>query len=1022
MTAAMYLTHPVEVTVFALFLALYGIFSRGESLRVNDSLKASLLGFLMVGAVYIVLPTVTVEFTLSISALISIIAPIVSLSFALCLRRLSVHIPRSKIRQRLKISWAKVAIVALLFFYAVAFLTWASSAGSFNMSASGAVPFYFYPLTLGITGLLSLLALFQIFGDKALSKLVFFVAFIFCVIVAGRIVSFLNIDFFDTGYWEYRFLTFAVIGTSILAPIAIVRFASSWRVSSRDAFKTVGVCLLISAITLAGVSSSFLGLEYWHTVSNEQALIPSSEEFAALNYMKTVFDTDPYSWLVTVTSYSYDADQFSAPADQMLRGIPVLFTAENPEVPLYMLYRNPYLSHPYLYMDSRDEAFLQENYEEGYVAQNLIPMLPSVFQNQEVTVYNMSQVAPPTTTSDTALVVPFDESAFSGKPYLYAYNILSQGLYNYTVAYDLDDKLMQKSTLVLSFDPPTQNIVASSFNEDFNRPENGWTRDSGTWSGEQGQLLGGQLGQYAYGNILSPVSAENFTATFNVTPLEVDPNTVNFARLLYSWKDAENYRSANLLFWTDGLIYVSFFDVTNGIFTEYQSGLGINTGIKWAPNEEHEVKVTVQGNTSNIYVDKTLFCTANMKNVKGTVGLSYVGNCSIAFSQFQLEGTSTVTLRNFNDYMNYVQSGGTLIVLNSNGYGGFAESLLSPSNGTLEAKAIKTSDETLQLPANVETPILNVKSGEMEILSNYTSALGENTVYAVRESVGNGQLFYVNLYPLINHLELEGDQPSFYSMFGKLLEVAGLDLGKCKLSALPASVSTFEEAELGGTVEVESNSILFPLQVSIPTVEVTANGENATFNNVTSLSLGNYEKITVKTGSVSISQGKGFYAVLTLNETTQLTPAGNDTLLTLWANDEEFELSNLTEISLVLKNSLEIYAYTPSVKSSGNASLTDVTVSGSLNGRQISGQDLKISGVLTFGTYLSDSYTLAENIKVDGSLNTNPPIITYDEWSVLPSAALWSLILLPIFIGTTIILYYVKRVRARGKLRNASNT
>jgi hypothetical protein len=829
-TAAMYLTHPVEVTVFALFLALYGIFSRGESLRVNDSLKASLLGFLMAGAVYIALPTITVRFTLTISTLLSIITPILSLSLALCLRRSSVHIPRLKIRQQLKISWAKVAIVGLLFFYAVAFLTWASSAGSFNMSASGAVPLYFYPLMLGITGLLSLLALFQILGDKALSKLLFFVAFIFCAIIAGRIVSFLNINFFDTGYWEYRFLTFAVIGTSILAPIAIVKFASSWRASSRSVFKTLGVCLLISVITLCGISSSFLGLEYWHTVSNEQALMPSSEEFAALNYMKTVFNADPRSWLVTVTTYSYDTDQFAAPADQMLAGIPVLFTAENPEVPLYMLYRSPYLSHPYLYMDSRDEVSLQDNYEDGYMAQHLIPMLPSAFQNQEVTVYNISQVAPPTTTSETALVVPFDESAFSGKPYLYAYNILSQGLYNYTVAYDLDDKLMQKNTLILSFDPPTQSAGA---------------------------------------------------------------------------------------------------------------------------------------------------------------------------------------LRNFNDYINYVQSGGTLIVLNTNGYGGFAESLFSPSNGTLEAEAIKTSNETLQLPANVEASILNLKSDDTETLSNYTSALGQNTVYAVKESLGKGQLFYVNLYPLINHIEIEGDQPSFYNILGKLLEAAGLNLGKCNLNALPATVSTFEEAELSGTVEAESNSILFPLQVNIPTVEVTANGENSTFNNVTSLSLSNYEKITVKTAYVSISQGQGLYAVLTLNETTQLTPAGNDTLLTLTANDEQFELSNLTDISLVPENPLEIYAYTPSIKSSGNASLTDLTIAGTLNGRQISGQNLEITGVLTFDTYLSDTYTLVENIKVEGSFNTSPPTITYDEWSVLPTAAFWSLILLPIFIGAFIVFHGIRRVRTR---------
>jgi len=102
--------------------------------------------------------------------------------------------------------------------------------------------------------------------------------------------------------------------------------------------------------------------------------------------------------------------------------------------------------------------------------------------------------------------------------------------------------------------------------------------------------------------------------------------------------------------------------------------------------------------------------------------------------------------------------------------------------------------------------------------------------------------------------------------------------------------------------------------------------------------------------------------------------------------------------------------------------LIDVTIPGSLEGRQISDQDLKIAGILTFDTYLSDSYTLAENIKIHGSFNTIPPINADDEWSVPPTTALWSLILLPIFIGTLIVLHYLKRVRANRKLRNASNT
>jgi hypothetical protein len=57
----------------------------------------------------------------------------------------------------------------------------------------------------------------------------------------------------------------------------------------------------------------------------------------------------------------------------------------------------------------------------------------------------------------------------------------------------------------------------------------------------------------------------------------------------------------------------------------------------------------------------------------------------------------------------------------------------------------------------------------------------------------------------------------------------------------------------------------------------------------------------------------------------------------------------------------------------------------------------------------SDSYTLAENIEIDGSFTTSPQIITYDEWSILPTTAFWALILFPIFIGIVTTFYYLKR-------------
>jgi len=256
--------------------------------------------------------------------------------------------------------------------------------------------------------------------------------------------------------------------------------------------------------------------------------------------------------------------------------------------------------------------------------------------------------------------------------------------------------------------------------------------------------------------------------------------------------------------------------------------------------------------------------------------------------------------------------------------------------------------------------------------------------------------------------------------FGRLLIVAGLDLTKCKLNALPlsTSVSCFKKAELNGKIEVESKAILFLQAMNIKRVNVTASGEHLVFYNVTSFSLRNYEKILLKAGNVSINKGKGLYAALTLNKTAKLEPTGNNTSLKLKTSNGEFELSKPTEILLVFEKPFTVYARTPSIKGSGNASLIEAYLPGSLKWRtQTWGQNLNIAGIISFNIYLSDSYTLAENLEFSGSFNRSPPIVMFDEWSVLlPVTAFWAIVLLPIFLSLVLMLYRSERTKRNREL------
>jgi len=1012
-TAAMYLTHVTEATIFALFLAAYGIFWKGAGLRVNDSLKASLLGFLMVGAVYLVLPMVTVRFTLNISLLLSIMLPIMSLSLALCLRKFVIHhIPRLNIREHFKISSAKVAIIVLLFLYAAALLTWASSTDSFRtwqQFGFGVVPFFFYPLKLGITCFLAILALIYVVRDRTLSKLVFFIGLILFIFIAGRTISFINVNFFDTGYWETRFLMFIGIATSILAPIAIVKVASNKGRLSGHAFKTFGICILVGVITLYGISSPLLALEYWHTVSNEG--LPSNEEFDALNHLKTIFDEDPRSWLVTITNRSSSMATFSAPADKL--NVQRFCYSGRPELLLNVLYRMEQLSHPYLYMHNRDVEYMEKYCGGSYFANHLINELPTVFRNEEVVIYNVSQVSPPLPSSNTTLIFPFNTIALESERYLFAYDILSQSLSEYTVAYDLDDKALQSETLILPFDPPAGNIIERGLYDDFSH-ELSWLKVSGAWNVVDGELLGGESGKKGEGIILSPIKVQNFTSSFKVKPISGDPKQLSYAQLIYSWRDSKNFRYASLLFSPNGYIYVMFVSVDNGVVEEYPSWSGINTGIKWVFGDSYDVAVTVNGSINEVFINGEKYLTEIFENVGGYVGLRYYGFYGLEFDDFDLRGTVYANLRIYEDYLEYMESGGKLVVLNTNGFGAFSNRLFSAINAEFKAEAIECTDRMLELPAKVDVPILDLKTGNASVVSYYTSSsLDTVSAYAIKENIGTGQLTYVNIYPIIRLLTTNFDKkPLFYNIQKRLLEVGGINLATFQPTHLPNTEANFREVILKGEINVETPSVLFPSGSIIEKVSVNASDKILNFNNVSSLSFINYRNLQITTDSMNISEGGGFYATLTISGSAELRPSGDGIVLTLKSGGQEFKISNSTSVLLYTVKPFKVYARTPYVNVSGNAFFKELRTTGLLNLRtQTYGQDLNVTGCASFGIFLFDGYAYVDSFNIDGHFERYPPLIIYSEWSALPSATFWVLILLPVYLGVVLIAYSHKPKR-----------
>jgi len=1004
LVSALYLTHITEAVVLILFLAVFGLISKNENYRIEDALKSSIIGMVIVIAIYYVLSQVTPRFIFNTSLLISVIAPILASMFALIFRR-CIRPKLSMFKNSFKIDkkfLVKALVLTLFFGYCVALLSWTMVLDPFHtwqVDTIGLVPWFMYPVMLGINGLLAILALYFLAEDSKLyNAFALFIAFMVFAFIAGKIVTTVNLYFFDAGYWEKRFIWFIKIPLAILAPIPIIYVIDKLRKRGINVnAKTPVSVTVIGIIVLYGISTSFLNLEYWNIVANNPAYQPSSGEMEAINALKKIFDSDPKTWLATVTDTSSAIATFAAPSDELVLK-QLLYTASRPEMAFTQLYRHPAYDHAYLYLHNRDLAQLNK-FADRFLA-TYVKTLPIVYENSEVKIYNVSKVSPPLPNSDTVLILPLDKSLCDEQTLYTAYSLLSQGLYNYTVAYDLDDKALNSKTVVLSYDPPKGNIPTNFYEDHFNGILASYTIVKGSWQIVSGELLGGEIGKYSEGIILSPIFAENFTASFKAKPVSGNASVLNYVSLVYSWVDSKNYRIADILFGTDFYVYVHFRTIINGVEREIPNWPGIKTDIKWNFDDEYNITVTVNGALNQIAVNGKTYLSKDLENIPGRIGLRYYRFYQVSFDDFSLMCNIPLNLRPIEDYLTFLESGGKLIILNTNGYYSFANNLFSVENSTLNAEKIEMGKEILNLHTKIAVPKLTLKNATKISVLSYYVGLNDETPFIVKQNFGNGELFYVNIKPIVEAL-CKDEAPAYYPLLGSLLE--DLNLPKIRTDFVLSEDGYVKEIQLKNDVSVETVSLIFPLKTTVKQLEIKTSDRTITFFNVTSIKMEGYSKLLVKTENLTISDEQGFYATLKLNSAFIIEPCEGAFNLEIVTEEAKHYITHVEQISIVPYVAIQLLARTPKV-SANETTFIELYAGGSLYLQtQTYGQNLNVNGKTSFQITLSDSYTMLGNVKLGKFFEREPPIVMFDELSTIPVALFYSLLLLPIFLLAILI-------------------
>ncbi|PWU80636.1 MAG: hypothetical protein DLM72_11220 [Candidatus Nitrosopolaris wilkensis] len=611
----------------------------------------------------------------------------------------------------------------------------------------------------------------------------------------GRLISFVNLNFITTGYWEKRVLSFVFLFACLLAPIPLIKFVEYIKtgvgIKRTPLLANTFLVILISSIMLSGFSTMALQSEYWFAIGNSNSYGMSEKEWQAIGYLKSVLQHDAHAFTITPSRSSYDILVFAAPGYQISSPHVSLFS-KYPELPLLTLAAYN-LKHAYIYMDTRDFKLLNEQPQQGWFYQHLLPMLPVLFSNGEVKIYNATHISFPSSISETTMLIPTESHDDS---WMYAYDIISQSGKNYTVLYDSDPNALKSKTVILSLDPTNYYNYYDDFRSSSIPNGSNWNIISGYWRYSSDGLHGGAgTSNPSEAIILSPVYSKNSTVSTSFKIISTRQGNIS---IVYSWKDPENYERAGITLLDNKNVYVSWTSIIDGKLSVYPQWPGIKTNLTWKPGDVLNMALSVQNSKSGTHDELFLNGTSYMHNehaaTAGYLGLSYVRTQDAVFDHYEIQELSKLNLRPLSDYIRFVNGGGHLIVLDTNGYGSIGNSMFN-SNNMSEPSSLQGSKMTSNSVS------ISPKQG-VPMTGVYDSPQYKDLrpIFVKEAALSQGKITYINIRPILSNLfnnKISAIQAC--TIFGRISALLGLGLTPSSSATIKqifaTHVATFREMD-----------------------------------------------------------------------------------------------------------------------------------------------------------------------------------------------------------------------------------
>jgi len=1015
MTAFAFLIHMEEISTFALiFVPAYVLLSKRKLDEIRTDIAAIAIGVLVTYLLSSTYPaTGRASFTLNYVLIAIALASAFGYTFIKGI--VTVKTLSYKLRFVKQLRFVKPTVFGLVCYFYLLSVIILVSYGYANMYYGGPVvslgftfPWYYYPLSFGVVGVLVLIGLPMDFQKE--ERLIFLLLTILLLLIFGRLVSFINVNFFFAGAKEWRIIhRILPIPASLFAGWVLcrlmrslndaqllIRFESTTR-NFKSHLQLVSAVLFILVIVV-GIPSTILASEYW-MVSDATSLGEihiTTEDVEAANF---IYQHIPITSRMAILSDRSNAVvKLAGGTTAIPWDYPDLF-AVRPETAALLS-----SDVRYVYLDKEVDA--------KFAKSDLVSYLPLVWNNSRVTISELPYLEP-STSSNTGYIAPSLYTDHTLLSYMFiaslnsSYQVICDDIYAKSLLF-LPSDLPKKERYVLNFNGVNDYV---DFGDILNFGSESFTVEAWFKTSSSGNFMSlinkrqSGLGEDGY-RILIRGDTDKIVSEFNdgTGAVVAYGNAHNDGE----WHQVVSVhdREGTVKLYVDNSLE-SQNDISNKmgkVVTDcpltFSSEAGINMFFNGSLSSVRMYNHTlseneISWNYANPYdpVKNNLTLWLPLDDGTGSIAhdLSNYGHDGLIHgATWSLEPSllDSVYQVSFSKILDWVEAGGVLVVLGDKGevYNSFGLKL----GDYVEANEISVGNEVHSLDEIPPFRTLIPENDRAEILSYYSFNGLNISPFALQKQIGEGKLIYIYSDPMNSMVNAQQNQRFTVNHVALILKES---LEKTDLSLSSSSTtsarfplekrwigrySAYGENDFVAEGNITINSTLsgsYLLQNPLTADEVLINSiqkrtalQNVTINRINVIGEAELEFLSAR---VEADSEQTFsipsYIPLQLKNCTLKVRPMNGSKLEIQIGDESFSIDN-GELIVKLDSALFVLNK-PQVNVSGHISFDKISLPFTEGAWT---NDVKLVGNITFYIdYNDEKYFFSDEIK--GAYSTETP-------------------------------------------------